>query len=91
MAQTGDEDAVRRLQKIDERESIQSSNGAIIKALEKRRIEMNVSKRMFSNLLLMGNSHYIEVLNGKKRVSLESRIAAHKLGVPADVLLSGIW
>jgi transcriptional regulator with XRE-family HTH domain len=56
-------------------------------ALEIRRKECGLNRRNFSLLLGMRESHYSEVVNGKKRLSLNATKRAYAIGVPAAILL----
>lgn len=56
-------------------------------ALEIRRKEHGLNRRNFSLLLGLQESHYSEVVNGKKRLSLNATKRAYAIGVPAAILL----
>ena len=64
-----------------------TSDVAVGDALEFRRKEYGLSRRNFSLLLGLQESHYSEVVNGKKRLSLNATKRAYAIGVPAEILL----
>lgn len=60
----------------------------IIDALEFRREQYGWNKRRMAFELGIGYTHYVEVLNGNRKLSLGGTKMAYKLGVPAITLLS---
>jgi len=56
-------------------------------ALEFRREQYGWTKKKMAKELGIGYTHFIEVLNGKRNLSLEGTKRAFNLGVPATVLL----
>lgn len=59
----------------------------IIAALEFRREQYNWSMKKMAAELCVGYTHYTEIINGKRRLSLQGRINAAKIGVPPKTLL----
>jgi len=59
----------------------------IIGALEFRREQYGWTNGKFAKKIGMSRSHFSEVMNGKRRLPLNARIKAYKLGVSAEVLL----
>ena len=59
----------------------------IIGALEFRREQYGWTNSKFAKKIGMSRSHFSEVMNGKRRLPLNARIKAYKLGVSAEVLL----
>lgn len=62
----------------------------ILDAVEFRRDQYGWSQARMGTELGIGQSHYSEFLNGKRTLSLNARIRAYKLGVPAEVLLQSL-
>lgn len=59
----------------------------ICEALRFRIEQYGWTDRRFAAEIGMNQSHFSEVMSGKRRLPLNARIKAHKLGVPASVLL----
>ena len=59
----------------------------IVDALEFRRDQYGLTQREFAAILGLQNSHYSEIINGKRRLTLGATKRAFAIGVPADVLL----
>lgn len=63
----------------------------IIDAVEFRRDQYGYTKTQMAFELGMCLSHYSEFIHRKRPLPLKARIKAHKIGVPAEVLLQGVW
>lgn len=59
----------------------------IADALEFRRDQYGLTQREFAAILGLQNSHYSEIINGKRRLTLGATKRAFAIGVPANVLL----
>lgn len=62
---------------------------SVPEALEFRRGEYGLTQREFATVIGMGHTHYSEVVNGKRPLPRNALVRAYRIGVPADVLLSG--
>lgn len=56
-------------------------------ALEFRRDQYGLTQREFAAILGLQSSHYSEIINGKRRLTLGATKRAFAIGVPANVLL----
>ena len=59
----------------------------ITDALEFRRDQYGLTQREFAAILGLQNTHYSEIISGKRRMTLGATKRAFAIGVPADVLL----
>ena len=59
----------------------------ITDALEFRRDQYGLTQREFAAILGLQNTHYSEIISGKRRMTLGATQRAFAIGVPADVLL----
>lgn len=57
-------------------------------ALEFRREAYGLTQQQWASLLLIGQSHYSEVIHGRRPLPRIAIKRAYALGVPADVLLA---
>jgi antitoxin component HigA of HigAB toxin-antitoxin module len=57
-------------------------------ALEFRREAYGLTQEQWAGVLLIGQSHYSEVINGRRALPKAAIKRAYALGVPADVLLA---
>lgn len=60
---------------------------SITAALEFRRDQYGWTATKLAKAIGMSRHHFSEVMAGKRRLPLNARIKAHKIGVPAKVLL----
>lgn len=63
---------------------------SIPESLEFRREQYGWTKKEMSKELGIGYTHYIEVLNGRRQLSLKGIRRAYDIGVPGKVLLQKI-
>ena len=59
----------------------------LIKALEFRRLQYDLTQRDFAAVLGLTPGNYGEILAGRRRLPLTATKRAYAIGVPADVLL----
>lgn len=59
----------------------------IADALEFRRDQYGLTQREFAAILGLQNSHYSEIISGKRRLTLGATKRAFAIGIPANVLL----
>jgi antitoxin component HigA of HigAB toxin-antitoxin module len=60
---------------------------SVVDALEFRREQYGLTPREFSAILGLQNSHYSEIINGKRKLPIGATKRAFAIGVPAEVLL----
>ncbi len=60
---------------------------SIVDALRFRIEQYGWPDYKFAKAVGMNQCHFSEVMSGKRRLPLNARIKAHKLGIPANVLL----
>lgn len=63
-------------------------NVTVADALEFRRDAYGLTQAEFAALLLLGQSHYSEVIHGKRDLPIKATRRAYAIGVPASVLLA---
>ena len=61
--------------------------GSLPDALEFRRDQYEITQKQFAAILGLQNSHYCEVINGKRRLLIGAVKRAYAIGIPADILL----
>lgn len=64
-----------------------ASDVRIADALEFRRDQYGLTQREFAAILGLQNSHYSEIINGKRRLTIGATKRAFAIGVPAEVPL----
>lgn len=75
------------LRLLIEAQSGKSADVRITDALEFRRDQYGLTQREFAAILGLQNSHYSEIISGKRRLTLGATKRAFAIGVPAEVLL----
>ena len=60
---------------------------SVAEALECRRDQYGLTQREFAEVLGLRDSHYSEVVNGRRRLPIDATRRAFAIGVPAHVLL----
>lgn len=73
---------------IEEVDAGVESNSAA-EALEFRRDQYGLSRKEFCDVLSIGESHYSEIINGKRSVPMSLARKANAIGVPLKSLVHG--
>ncbi len=60
---------------------------SVVDALEFSRDQYGLSRHEFAAVIGVSPGHYSEIINGKRRLSINAAKRAFAIGVPADVLL----
>jgi antitoxin component HigA of HigAB toxin-antitoxin module len=60
---------------------------SIVEALQFRMEQYGWQAYRLAKEIGMNKGHFSEVMSGKRRLPLNARIKAHRLGIPANVLL----